>query len=157
MAGRRKSWESLTPKYRARLSRGGVTKSKYESGASLAKARGHAATPEHPREAARHPERYREYNRKREKFKGTPSPEDRAYELNSVRDAAYYNILGQLGDYIKFREPTVRANVYGGTSSESGEVPGMNLTQARWTAKADAEELRSRASDQFKRNPWFYH
>lgn len=162
MAGRRKSWESLTPKYRARLSRGGITKSKYESGASLAKARGHAKTPEHPREAARNPERYREYNRKREPR--TSTHEDIAYTLNSARDAAYFNILGLLGDYIKFREPNVRANVYGGTrrpqhKDETGdiEMPGMTLTEARWTAQADAEELRSRADNNYKRNPWFYH
>lgn len=156
MAGR-KSWDSLSPAYRARLSRGGVTRRQYESGASLAKARGHGATPEHPREAARHPEKYREYNRKREKPKGTPSPEDRAYELNSVRDAAYLNEVAKLGDYIKFNEPNVRARVYGGETSSGDDQPGMTLTEARWTARADAEELRSRASNQYKRNPWFYH
>jgi hypothetical protein len=155
MAGRRKSWESLTPKYRARLSRGGVTRGQYESGASLAKARGHGATPEHPREAARHPERYREYNRKREPK--PRSPEDVAYTLNSARDAAFFNIAGRLGDYIKYRVESVSTRVYGGTLADGTEMPGMNLTQARWTAQADAEELRSRASDQYKRNPWFYH
>ena len=43
----RKSWDSLTPTYRHRLERGGVTRSQYESGASLKAARGHRATPEH--------------------------------------------------------------------------------------------------------------
>lgn len=155
MAGRRKSWESLSPAYRARLSRGGVTKGQYESGASLAKARGHGATPEHPREAARNPERYREYNRKRQPR--TSTPEDIAYSLNAARDAAYFNINGRLGDYIKFREENVRARVYGGETRDGEDQPGMTLSEARWSAQADTEELRSRASNQYKRNPWFYH
>jgi len=41
MASRRKQWEDLTPTYRKRLERGGITKSQYESGVSVAKARGH--------------------------------------------------------------------------------------------------------------------
>ncbi len=36
----RKGWENLSDSYRARLIRGGVSKSAYESGASLYKARG---------------------------------------------------------------------------------------------------------------------
>jgi hypothetical protein len=43
----RKSWGALTPAYRRRLERGGVSQSAYESGASLKAARGHARTPEH--------------------------------------------------------------------------------------------------------------
>lgn len=153
MAGRR-SWDSLSPAYRARLSRGGVTRSKYESGASLARARGHGATPEHPRDARKNPERYREYNRKRQPKR---SPEDVAYDLNTAKDAAYLNIVAKLGDYIKFREENVRARVYGGQTRDGEDAPGMTLAEARWTARADTEELRSRASNQFKRNPWFYH
>lgn len=37
----RKPWESLTPRYRARLERKGVTKASHESGAPLYAARGH--------------------------------------------------------------------------------------------------------------------
>lgn len=37
----RQTWEQLTPVYRARLERNGITKEQHESGASLAKARGH--------------------------------------------------------------------------------------------------------------------
>jgi hypothetical protein len=83
--------------------------------------------------------------------------EDEAYELNSARDAAYWNQMGKLGNYVKFYEPTVEANVYGGTTRESGPVPGMTLTQARWTANADAEELRSQATPYYIGNPWWYH
>ena len=37
-----RNWNSLTPAYRKRLERSGLTKSKYESGADLRAARGHA-------------------------------------------------------------------------------------------------------------------
>lgn len=39
-SSRRKGWESLSPAYRKRLQRGGITKSSYGKGASLHKARG---------------------------------------------------------------------------------------------------------------------
>lgn len=44
----RKGWESLSPNYRKRLERGGISAKDYAAGKSLSKARGHAATPEHP-------------------------------------------------------------------------------------------------------------
>lgn len=63
----RQLWETLSPAYRGRLERGGITRTAYESGVSLAKARGHAATPEHPREAEKEKnrERYRRYRDKK--------------------------------------------------------------------------------------------
>lgn len=64
MAGRaRKAWGDYSPDYRARLARHGVTEQNYRD-ISRSSARGHAKTPEHPSEARKHPERYREYNRK---------------------------------------------------------------------------------------------
>lgn len=52
-----RQWGTLSPAYRRRLERGGITQAAYESGASLQKARGHAQTPEHPLKAtpASHP------------------------------------------------------------------------------------------------------
>jgi len=44
----RRSWESLTPIYRRRLERSGLTRAAYESGAPLTGARGHGTTPERP-------------------------------------------------------------------------------------------------------------
>lgn len=46
----RKGWESLSPGYRARLERNGVSKTAYGRGESIRAARGHAQTPEHPKE-----------------------------------------------------------------------------------------------------------
>lgn len=44
----RRSWDSLSPAYRRRLERSGLTRAGYESGASLTGARGHGTTPERP-------------------------------------------------------------------------------------------------------------
>jgi len=44
----RRSWDSLTPAYRRRLERSGITRAGYESGAPLTGARGHGTTPERP-------------------------------------------------------------------------------------------------------------
>lgn len=41
-------WGRLTPAYRARLERRGITQGRYTAGEPLAVARGHAVTPEHP-------------------------------------------------------------------------------------------------------------
>lgn len=60
----RKGWDSLSDKYRARLERNGVTRSGYESGTSLGKARGHIRTPGQPSE------RYQRLERKANKIDG---------------------------------------------------------------------------------------
>lgn len=57
----RKSWSSLSPAYRTRLQKAGITQSVYETGASLSAARGHAHTPERPERAATNPQRYTRY------------------------------------------------------------------------------------------------
>jgi hypothetical protein len=44
----RKGWDELTPEYRKRLAKSGITKAAYEAGASLKHARGY-----HPREISR--------------------------------------------------------------------------------------------------------
>lgn len=160
MAAKRKAWESLSGPYRKRLERYGITKSQYERGRPLSGARGHGATPEHGIKSARkNPKKYGDYIRKRAvpEVQVPASAEDEAYELNAARDAAYINTHSRLKDYFKYKRKTVLANVYGGITSESGPVPGMTLAEARWTANADTEELRSHASPQYRGNPWFYH
>lgn len=159
MAARR-VWENLSPGYRKRLERNGITKNLYERGLrSLKAARGHANTPEHGlTEARKHPARFREYLRKKEPKPRIPrGAEKEARELNKLLDQAYQNEYDRLHEYHKYNDKTVRANVYGGDTSESGPVPGMSAGEARWTAGADTEELRSRAREQYTGNPWWYH
>ena len=62
---RRRVWSALSPSYRTRLQRKGVTQAQYESGVSLKAARGHAQTPESPTEYARHPGRFTAYRDRR--------------------------------------------------------------------------------------------
>jgi hypothetical protein len=46
----RKGWDQLSPQYKKRLEKSGITESDYNSGVSLQRARGHSRTPEHPHE-----------------------------------------------------------------------------------------------------------
>lgn len=64
----RRGWESLTPAYRQRLTRAGVTRAQYERGESLQAARGHAGTPERPERAVRHPGQYGDYLARRDRM-----------------------------------------------------------------------------------------
>lgn len=71
----RKSWESLSPSYRSRLERSGISAESYSQGVSLKAARGHATTPERPERAFRHPDVYGQYLRRRV-ASGKPVPEN---------------------------------------------------------------------------------
>jgi hypothetical protein len=61
----RLGWDAISPAYRGRLTKAGITRADYERGASLTSARGHAKTPERPERAKSKPERYKEYLAKR--------------------------------------------------------------------------------------------
>jgi hypothetical protein len=168
MASKRRLWDSLSPAYRGRLSRAGITKTQYQSGVSLQKARGHAETPEHGlKQAFKHKTKFRKYIQRKNVIFNTGShgtAEDKAYELNSMLDKAKVNVFNRLRAYHKFRSANVIANIYGGIGGPQfeGEGPeeerrGMTYVEAMWTASADTEELRSRAAYQKQGNPWFYH
>jgi hypothetical protein len=62
----RKGWESLSPGYRNRLERGGVSKSAYERGESIASARGHQRTPERP--SLSNPQQFPQYHSERQRL-----------------------------------------------------------------------------------------
>lgn len=57
----RKGWDSLTSDYRKRLESNGISKKDYESGKSIAKARGHGHTPERPHKFDRKNPQYAPY------------------------------------------------------------------------------------------------
>jgi hypothetical protein len=44
----RKGWDALSPGYRQRLENAGLSRTEYEAGESIKKARGHERTPERP-------------------------------------------------------------------------------------------------------------
>ena len=75
----RKGWDALSPGYRARIEKSGMTRGEYEAGQSLQKARGHEKTPErpagydtkkYPQYAAERAKLTREVERKKEQMFG---------------------------------------------------------------------------------------
>lgn len=62
----RKGWNSLSPGYRARIEKAGLTKADYEAGQSLQKARGHANTPERPSRSS--PTKFPKYHAERQRL-----------------------------------------------------------------------------------------
>lgn len=155
-ASRRKGWNQLSPGYRARLEKSGISQRAYERGQSIARARGHAETPEHgKKQAQRNPVRYRKYLAKREPR--LASPEDEAYAINAMRDKSYANEKRQLGDLLQYNDKTVRTRVYGGWDDEGRYHDGQTMYEARWTSTASADALRGRAAVQDDYNVWWYH
>lgn len=59
----RKGWDQLSDAYRKRLEKGGISKTAYEGGASIKKARGHSKTPERP--IGYSPKQFPQYAQKR--------------------------------------------------------------------------------------------
>lgn len=57
----RKPWASLSQDYRDRLARKGITPEMHAAGESIRAARGHANTPEHPKDAVNNPEKFKDY------------------------------------------------------------------------------------------------
>lgn len=79
-----KSWDELSDTYRKRLLNNGYTRADHEYGVPKGKARGHAATPEHPSEVSRNPGRYARYIEK------NPNAAKQMHAL--VRQSDKYNI-----------------------------------------------------------------
>lgn len=98
----RKQWDSLSSSYRARLERGGITRTSYEQGASLSAARGHHATPERPERAQRDPERYRRYLQARRPMRVVTTDGIRTVDGLRKRDrsivAKHWNAIGRYLD-----------------------------------------------------------
>lgn len=63
---KKKGWDSLSPGYRERLERKGLSKKDYEEATSLKKYRGHEHTPEKPDKYNR--DKYKEYDNARQKL-----------------------------------------------------------------------------------------
>lgn len=59
----RKGWDALSPGYRARIEKSGMTRGEYEAGHSLQKARGHEKTPERPKQYDA--QKYKDYHAQR--------------------------------------------------------------------------------------------
>jgi hypothetical protein len=110
----RKGWDDLSPGYRSRLERGGISRNDYDRGESLGKARGHGATPENPR--SYDPTKYQKYHAERTKLER---------DLEQRKQQLY-------GGSARWDAKRSRQNVR--------EYP-PSLQRLRWAMNADDEEL----------------
>ena len=87
----RKGWEALSDSYRDRLTKGGVTRERYESGDSLAKARGHQSTAYERAQS----KAYRDINRWVDRFAKTygRDPDDVREALTAHGRAEAENVI----------------------------------------------------------------
>jgi len=140
---RPRNWDALSPAYRARLQRNGITRQAYVSGASVKDARGHKATPEHGlRDAAKNPQRYQEYLHKKRPGGGQRPPAN----LEDLKDRAFASMDGKIGSYFKYNRNAVIAR-----------VNNMSERQLRLTIAATEDDLLALAAIRRKSNPWHYH
>jgi hypothetical protein len=110
----RKGWQSLSAEYKARLEKGGVSRSDYEGGQSIQKARGHGATPENPRQYD--PQKYQKYHTTRTQLESQLEVRKRQLYGNSARwDAT--------------------------ASARNIRNYAPSLAQIRWAMSADDDEL----------------
>jgi hypothetical protein len=86
-----RDWGRLSEGTQERYLRHGIGAREYERGDSLKAARGHAATPEHPSEAARNPERYSGYLARNPNARRTRQPQSGA--LPGSRASVIDNIV----------------------------------------------------------------
>src|SRR5262245_21746630 len=120
MATRRQPWESLSPSYRERLSRKGITPGMHAAGESIRAARGHERTPEHPREGQTQPVQFPQWMQTRRSL---------VRQVNVRKDSIW-------GSSHKYRSRGARKVTNEGVN---GNPPSNAMLQ--WALQATAEEL----------------
>jgi hypothetical protein len=155
----RKAWDALSSSYRRRLERSGIDRAAYDRGESLKAARGHARTPERPRQAARAPERYPDYVRRH--GTRTPIPGGEAFDVGpDVPDSELRDWLADQAS--KGRSISARMTVddlvtYGGAKTGPGDVVLYQDRgyQARYLLNEmrPEQDIRSGLLDQAMRRP----
>lgn len=139
---RRRVWSALSQSYRTRLQRKGVTQAQYESGVSLKAARGHAQTPESPREYARHPDRFKRYRENRK---------DLVKRIQEKKDLVF-------GDRFKYDDKRSRKFVKEG--AKDMEVLPPTMKQLRFVDSMSLEEFDDWAYEHREDEDWrflWYH
>jgi hypothetical protein len=111
---KRKGWNDLSPGYRERILKAGLTREDFESGASIKKARGHANTPERPVNFS--PQKFPKYAAERKRL---------TQEMIRKKEQLF-------GDRLKFN---------GRRSSEIFAKKPPSLAKLRWAVAADEGEL----------------
>jgi hypothetical protein len=123
----------LSESYQKRLMSRGVSYRDYRRGENLSAARGHGKTPEHPREAARRPERYPEYRGNRENRQELITQAVRHYDR-------------EFGNYV-----SPAANPYSPEAMRD-RIERMTYSQLRLVLSSDRTDLQRLASAQQSRN-----
>lgn len=130
-------WGNLSPPYRARLERKGISQSQYESGASLKAARGHERTPESRKDYLRNPGKYPERYRELRPLSNS--------EVRTLQSRAYSRLNHLLNkpdadgftDVNAFSSQHVRDNVH-----------AMTVSQLEFAISASPSQIREAASVQ---------
>lgn len=110
----RKGWDALSPAYRQRMERNGVTRDIYESGGSIQKARGHQATPERPERA--NAENFPDYFNRRQRL---------VRELAAKKQRLFH-------DRLRYDAKRSRDNI---------RELKPSMSQLQWAVKASEDEL----------------
>lgn len=149
MASRaRKAWQELKPAYRARMARHGATESNWQT-FDRTVARGHGATPEKPKYAAKNPQKYSKYIEKR-----APKESEPVETRFSLAQQVIARKQKLFGEYIKFNAKHSKAYVY--KPPTPGNVPPTEERMRRFLRMKD-EEL---AEIEWSENEWaflYYH
>lgn len=122
----RRDWNALSSAYRSRLLRSGITREAYEGGTSLSSARGHKATPEHPKDIIGNAGRYQRYNA----------------EITRLQQDVWDKKQRIFDNVFKWHEGRSREWIEG---MKPGKVPGVRIMK-RFMAMTD-DEIEQKASD----------
>lgn len=97
-------WDALSPTYRTRLQRGGITRAGYLRGDSLKTARGKGKGPEHPKDAIRNPRKYPSYRPQKNPAGLEPAKqgEKKSADRRELEKQFVQNVQRQMGDRIKW-------------------------------------------------------
>ena len=155
------AWDALSPAYRARLERNGVTRQSYTSGAKLAKARGHAKTPEHGvKDAARNPAKYKDYLNKRPtggQQLPTSSIQEQAWQHGREIFGGHGSLFAPSdGGHVVLRDAYDAFASLENIKGSQGR-PGMSRAEALAARNMSVDEWRNKARRQGKFNPFWYH
>lgn len=134
---RRKAWEELSPAYRERLKRAGITRRAHESGVSIARASGHK---EREKPVPNIPANARKYLK---------TPTDRQ-KMSASRDELVEQVQRHAYSLLANKHYFNRAEVF----KRIDNSPEITL---RLMLRMDLSQWERLARPQYGRNPFYYH
>jgi hypothetical protein len=148
----------ISEAYQRRLLKNGIAKREYETGRAaksgkLGAARGHAATPEHGlKDAAKNPDKYQDYLRKRPTGGQLPP-----VDIDQLRQDAYDNFHDIMGNHHAYNDQSVILRIMGDPADQEN-YPGMSIRELQLTKSVRTmREIQDLATSQRTGNPFWYH